>query len=208
MCPVIPDATGVEVDAASERLDEERRLVAAAQRGDLDAMRPLFETYASPLYGSVILPRLGNIANAEDVLRDTFATALQKLHSYRWTGVGIYPWLRQIAINKVVDVHRRSQRSRRLLEALAAESPTQASPEDQPDARLIAAQEQRENRRRIDASLARLPDRYRRAIELRLIEEQPRAECARALEVKLATFDVLLYRAVRAFRSHFGARES
>lgn len=170
-------------------------------------MRPLFESYAGPLYGSVIMPRLGDAATAEDVLRDTFVTALQKVESFRWTGVGIYPWLRQIAINKVHDVHRRSQRSRRLLDALAVELPSESAPEDRPDARVIAAEEQRENRRRIEAALARLSDRYRWAIELRLIEERSRSECARALDVKLGTFDVLLYRAVRAFRHHFGGRE-
>ena len=194
-------------EAAAERLDDERRRVEAAKRGDLDAMRPVFEVHSGPLYASVILPRIGDACAAEDVLRDTLATALQKLDAFRWTGAGIYPWLRQIAVNKVCDVHRRTQRSRRLLEALSAETPTAVSPEEHPDAVLIAAQERRRTRRRIEDALARLPDRYRRAIELRLIEERPRAECARLLDVKLGTFDVLFYRAVRAFRSHFGGRE-
>ena len=193
--------------AAAEKLGEEQRLVEAAKRGDLNAMRPVFERYANPLYGSVILPRLGDAATAEDVLRDTFATALAKLHRFQWTGAGIYPWLRQIAVNKVRDIHRHSQRSRRLLDALGAETPSATAVEERPDAQLIAAQEQRENRRRIEDALAKISERYRRAIELRLIEEQPREACARALGVKLGTFDVLLYRAVRAFRNQFGARD-
>jgi RNA polymerase sigma factor (sigma-70 family) len=200
MCPVVPDP------AVAERLDDEHRLIEAAKRGDLDAMRPVFETYASPLYGRVILPRLGDPSAAEDVLRETFATALQKLDGFRWTGAGIYPWLRQIAINKVYDVHRRTQRSRRLLDALGAEAEATAAPEQRPDAQLIAAQQQREDRRRIEHALANIPARYRRAIELRLIEERPREACARELDVKVSTFDVLLYRAVRAFRGQFGGR--
>jgi RNA polymerase sigma factor (sigma-70 family) len=200
MCPVVPDP------AVAERLDDEHRLIEAAKRGDLDAMRPVFETYASPLYGRVILPRLGDPCAAEDVLRETFATALQKLDGFRWTGTGIYPWLRQIAINKVYDVHRRTQRSRRLLDALGAEAEATTAPEQRPDAQLIAAQQQREDRRRIEHALANIPARYRRAIELRLIEERPREACARELDVKVGTFDVLLYRAVRAFRGQFGGR--
>ena len=35
----------------AEELEEERRLVAQAQGGNLDAMRPIFEKYAQPLYG-------------------------------------------------------------------------------------------------------------------------------------------------------------
>ncbi len=61
-----------------------------------------------PLYGTVILPRLGDAASAEEVLRDTLATAVEKINRFTWQGNSIYPWLRQIAINKVYDVHRQS----------------------------------------------------------------------------------------------------
>jgi DNA-directed RNA polymerase specialized sigma24 family protein len=39
-----------------------------------------------------------------------------------------------------------------------------------------------------------------------LVQELPREECARRLGVTIGTFDVLLFRAVRAFRKHFGDR--
>ena len=39
-------------------LEQEHRLVEEAQQGNLDAMRPILERYAAPLYGTVILPRL------------------------------------------------------------------------------------------------------------------------------------------------------
>ena len=195
---------GATAERQAERLDAERERIDRAKRGDLDAMRLVFETYADPLYRSVILPRLSDRAGAEDVLRDTFAAALQKLDTFRWTGTGIYPWLRQIAVNKVFDHHRRTQRSRRFIDQLASETAAATEPAPRPDAQLIAAQDRRERRHRIDDALSRLPDRYRQAIELRLIEERPRADCARALGVKLGTFDVIFYRAVRSFRHHFG----
>jgi RNA polymerase sigma factor (sigma-70 family) len=194
--------------AAAAQLDEERRLVEEAQRGDLDAMRPLLDRYAGPLYATVILPRLGDQAAAEDVLRDTLMTAIEKLDRFRWQGRSIYAWLRQIAVNKVYDVHRRTRRSQKLAQAMAAELPSETSPESQADAMLIADEERRRNRARIDRALARVTDRYRRAIELRLIEELPREECARIMEVNIGTFDVLLFRAVRAFRKHFGELEA
>lgn len=193
------------VDAAS--LERERRLIEEAQRGNLDALRPLLDTYAAPLYANVILPRVGEPATAEDVLRDTFLTAVTKIQSFRWQGHGLYGWLRQIAVNKAYDLHRRSQRQRRLAEALAAELAATAPPACGPDALLIARQETAINRRRIAEALARIPDRYRRAIELRLIDELPRDECAATLNVTVGTFDVLLYRAVRAFRRAFGDRD-
>jgi RNA polymerase sigma factor (sigma-70 family) len=190
--------------ADAVELEEEQRLVEAAQAGNLDAMRPLLDRYAQPLYGTVILPRLGDSASAEDVLRDTLATAVEKIGRFAWQGKSIYPWLRQIAINKVYDVHRQSKRSRRLADAMVHEVPVETDPETHADARLIADQERRSHRDRIDGTLDLLTERYRVAIELRLIQELPREVCARRMNVTIGTFDVLLFRAVRAFRKQFG----
>lgn len=192
--------------ATEAELVTEQRLVEEAQRGNLDAMRPLLERYAQPLYGTVILPRLGNAASAEEVLRDTLATAVEKIRGFTWQGKSIYPWLRQIAINKVFDLHRHAKRSRRLADALSHELPVESDPATHADALLMADQERQVQRARIEAALDVLQERYRLAIELRLIQELPREDCARRLDVTIGTFDVLLFRAVRAFRKQFGDR--
>jgi RNA polymerase sigma factor (sigma-70 family) len=193
-------------DRERAELDEEQRLVEEAQRGNLDAMRPILERYAQPLYGTVILPRLGDAASAEEVLRDTLATAVEKIKRFTWQGKSIYPWLRQIAINKVYDVHRQSKRSRRLADAMVHEVAVETDPDTHADAQLMADQERRAHRSRIESTMGELQDRYRMAIELRLVQELSREECARRLNVTIGTFDVLLFRAVRAFRKHFGER--
>lgn len=191
--------------ATAVEIEEEQRLVEAAQAGNLDSMRPILERYAQPLYGTVILPRLGNAASAEEVLRDTLATAVEKIRRFTWQGRSIYPWLRQIAINKVFDVHRQSKRSRRLADALAHEVATESDPDSHADAQLMADQERRSHREKIEATMELLAERYRLAIELRLVQELPREECAKRLTITIGTFDVLLFRAVRAFRKHFGS---
>lgn len=191
----------------SAELEEEQRQVEEAQAGNLDAMRPILERYAQPLYGTVILPRLGDAASAEDVLRDTLATAVEKIRRFTWQGKSIYPWLRQIAINKVYDVHRQAKRSRRLADAMVHEVPVESDPDTHADAQLIADQERAAHRARIDEAMTHIADRYRTAIELRLVQELPREECAKQLGITVGTFDVLLFRAVRAFRKHFGARD-
>ncbi len=193
-------------EAAAFEIEEEERMVAEAQLGNLDAMRPILERYASPLYGTVILPRLGDAASAEEVLRDTLATAVEKIQRFTWQGKSIYPWLRQIAINKVFDLHRHTKRSRRMLDALAFEVAVESDERDAADAVLMADQERRHHRLRIDETLAQIPERYRAAIELRLIQELSREECAGQLGVTVSTFDVLLFRAVRSFRKVFGER--
>ncbi|HEX5058391.1 MAG TPA: RNA polymerase sigma factor [Kofleriaceae bacterium] len=192
--------------ATQVELEEEQRQVEEAQAGNLDAMRPILERYAQPLYGTVILPRLGDAASAEEVLRDTLATAVEKIRRFTWQGKSIYPWLRQIAINKVYDVHRQSKRSRRLADAMVHEVPIETDPDSHADAQLIADQERAAHRVRIDDAMAQIAERYRVAIELRLIQELSREDCAKKLGITIGTFDVLLFRAVRAFRKHFGER--
>ena len=195
-------------DQIRAELEAEQRLIEEAQQGNLDAMRPILERYAKPLYGTVILPRLGDAVSAEEVLRDTLATAVEKIKRFTWQGKSIYPWLRQIAINKVFDVHRQSKRSRKLADAMAHEVKHETDAETHADALLIADQERRAHRDRIDDTMQLLQDRYRTAIELRLIQELSREDCAKQLGVTIGTFDVLLFRAVRAFRKHFGERST
>ena len=193
----------VSEPASELALEAEERLIRQAQGGHLDAMRPLLERYAPPLYATVILPRLGNAVSAEEVLRDTLATAVEKIDRFTWQGKTIYPWLRQIAINKIFDVHRGTKRARRLVDAISAELPTETSPEDSADALLIADQERARHRVQIEATLGAMPERYRTAIELRLIGELSRDECARRLQISIGAFDVLLHRAVKSFRKCF-----
>lgn len=190
--------------AEAQRLEEERRLVEQAQAGDPHALRPLFERYANLLYGTIILPRLGDPATAEDVLRDTFLTAMEKIATFEWQGRSVVVWLRQIAVNKVIDVHRRAQRASRLAAALAEEQPLETAPDQGADELLIAEEERRRHVARLGEAMASLSDRYRQAIQLRLVEELPRKECARRMSITVGHFDVLLFRAIRAFRKHFG----
>ena len=185
------------------RLAEEEKLVERAQRGERGALRPLFERYADPLYSGVVLPRLGNPAVAEDIVKDTFVTAMERLASFRWEGRGIYGWLRQIAIRKVIDWHRRVQRTDRILDRFADELPLHSQAATLPDEALITAEERRANLGRLESAMAGLLPRYREVLELRLVEEMPREECARKLGVSVGNLDVLLHRAVRAFRKCF-----
>jgi RNA polymerase sigma-70 factor (ECF subfamily) len=191
-------------------IDLERALVGRAQAGDREALRLLLGRHSDALYCRVILPRAGDTAVAEDVLKETMVTAIEKLGTFRWQGRSIYFWLRQIAVNKVIDHHRATGRSGKLAQAIASEPEPTILPtrETLPEAALIAEEERRINAERIGATLEQINPRYRKAIELRLIEELPREECARRLEVTVGTFDVLLFRAVRAFRRAFGERDA
>jgi RNA polymerase sigma-70 factor (ECF subfamily) len=186
---------------------EERALVESAQQGDDAALRMLLDRFARPLYAAVILPRVGSPPDAEDILRDTLSRAVERLGTFRWTGAGFYPWLRQIALNLVIDRARRNARRSR-----AEGEPERQAAVVQPlhhagaEELLIEQQERAVALKMLEQALGQLNERYRRAIELRLLEERAREECAEALGVTVGNFDVIFHRALSALRKAYGVR--
>jgi RNA polymerase sigma factor (sigma-70 family) len=175
-------------------LAQERQWLEALRGGDGRAFDRLFDAYAQPLYRRILLPKLGDAASAEDALAETFRKAFERLDSYQDRGKGLWPYLTTIAINQALDMHRARARGARALasfESLLV--PLVADAPDGPDqAQLRAA---------VEKALGAINPRYRRALELRFFEDCSRDECAARLEVKVPTFDVLLLRALRAFRA-------
>jgi RNA polymerase sigma-70 factor (ECF subfamily) len=150
-----------------------------------------------------LLPRLGDRQAAEDVLAETFRIMIEKLDQYEDRGGSVWSWLATVAANKARDVERERARRGKALRGFALlatplfEGQAPGPADDAGDAA------------RLQAAVARVMDeinpRYRRALTLRFIEDRPRLECAELLEVKVATFDVLLLRALRAFRERWQA---
>jgi len=177
-------------------LHEERNVVKRLKNGDREAFAQLYGWYADALYRQVILPRLPIPELAEDCLRNTFKTALEKIESFREHDRSIFFWLRRIAINKAMDVHRDHKRTLKLAESSKAQDVLQPQGFPRPDRR----REVDDTKKEVEQSLSKLNERYARALRLRLIEDHSRQECAQILEISVSTFDVLLHRAAKAFR--------
>jgi RNA polymerase sigma-70 factor (ECF subfamily) len=106
-------------------------------------------------------------------------------------------------MNQATDQHRARARAGKALAGYQQLlGPLQEPPAD-PASELELARERAALRERIAATLEALNPRYRQAIALRLLEDRPRAECAAALACTVPTFDVVLLRALRAFRSQW-----
>jgi RNA polymerase sigma factor (sigma-70 family) len=182
-------------DLALAPLDQERDVVERLKRGDRAAAAILYQWYGDRLYRQAILPKLSNPELAEDVLKDTFKTALEKIEQYHFQDRSIFFWLRRIAINRAIDVHRAHQRQRDLEHRVAPEvvmSQAPPSPDQGPEVE--------ETRALVEKALNLLNPRYADALRLRLLEDQDREICAVKLGVTVGNFDVILHRAAKAFR--------
>jgi len=177
-------------------LDQERAIVERLKLGDRDAFAVLYGWYGDRLFRQAILPRLPNRELAEDCLRDTFRTALEKIGHFTHDNKSVFFWLRRIAINKATDVHRRHQRDQRLSDAVKADATARPVSMPSPDSDI----EREQLRKMIDISLGRMNERYAQALRLRLLEDKDREECAQILGVTVGNFDVIFHRAAKAFR--------
>ncbi len=177
--------------------DDDRTLLERIQDGDGESFGVLYDRTRGWLRSLVILPRVGP-DEADDVLAETFRTALARIGSFEWRGVGLLHWLAAIARRKAQERSRRT----RLDEAryLELELPFEP-PDDAPtaEAEMIRRERLELLRRRVEETLGHLPPRYASVLRMRFIEGRGREECARSLDLSLGTFDVLLHRAARAF---------
>ena len=184
-------------------MDDDERLLEGIRRGDGESFGVLYDRTREFLRDAVIAPRVGSAA-AEDVLAETFHTALSKIRGFEWRGVGVVHWLASIARRKALERVRASAREG---ERAASLDPAFDIPDGTPsaEAEMIRLEALSALRTRVAETLARLPARYADVLKMRLLEGKDRVSCAEALSVSPATFDVVLHRATRAFAKKWGA---
>lgn len=179
-------------------------VVQALQEGHREALSELYGWYGNALYRLAILPRLPIPELAEDVLSQTFARAMERIHQFKTHDRSIFFWMRRIAINLAMDTHRRHTAQQTMHARLRVESNViplhghTVAPDHSSD--LV------EMRELIEEALELLNPRYAKALRLRLLEDKDRSECAEIMDVSISTFDVLFHRAAKAFRDKYPPR--
>jgi RNA polymerase sigma factor (sigma-70 family) len=196
---IVPLVTVVE---ARTDLEAERELCLRAQSGDRTALGQILRRYGPILYRSVLLPRLGRDALAQDALAETYARVVERFHQFQWQNTGVYPWLRVVALRIALDILR-ARRRELLYDPTDLEREIDAS-EDDPTAsgetELLEKRDLADARARVESALGAINPRYAQAIRQRVLEERSRDEVAAALGVSVATFDVVLHRALTALK--------
>src|SRR5215207_6055065 len=95
---------------------EDERLLADIRAGRREACAALIQAHYQGIY-RFLLHLTRDVALAEDLTQETFATVWEKLHLFAGRS-SLSTWLHRIAYGKFVDVRRRTQRGADLADHL------------------------------------------------------------------------------------------
>jgi RNA polymerase sigma-70 factor (ECF subfamily) len=137
--------------------------------------------------------RLRNDPDAEDIAQQAVLSALSHLRQFRGEA-SFKTWLIAIASNEVCHRRRAAAGTRPLREGPAANL---QDPAHAPDVQL----QRRQEVERLHQALTRLPEKYRRMIQLRDLHELSVAETARSLSLTAAAVRTTHHRARKLLAS-------
>jgi RNA polymerase sigma-70 factor (ECF subfamily) len=150
-----------------------------------DQFEQLYEEHAGPLLGFLVY-RTGNRATAEEVLADTFERVLRSRSKFNPGRGKVKTWIYSIALNRLRDLHRRSEAEERALRKSEAGAPE-----------AVADIDRFEERSTVAAALGQLDEMEREAVSLRYGADLTVAEVAETLGVKVSTAEGRIYRGLR-----------
>lgn len=162
-----------------------------------DDFERLYADHASELLGFLVY-RTGDRGLAEDVLADTFERVLRSRRGYDPGRGTAKSWLYTIALNRLRDLHRRSETEERVLPR-GGRGGDEA--EQDPEIGRVA------DRDELTRALARLSSEEREAVALRYGGDMTAPEMAELLGEKLTTVEGRIYRALRKLRGELSEAE-
>jgi RNA polymerase sigma-70 factor (ECF subfamily) len=178
--------------------NDEQRWVAAAQRGDRSAFRPLVEARARALF-ALCMRITRDATMAEDAVQEAFFNAYRHLADFDGRS-SFKTWLHRIAVNSALEQLRRhgkhavpalerSDDNEDFLDTLADDAPT-------PDRHAHGA----EVGRHIEDQLARMTAIERTAFIMRHQEGESLEVIAQTLSLNISASKQAIFRAVRKLR--------
>jgi RNA polymerase sigma-70 factor, ECF subfamily len=178
--------------------DIDRQLVERAQRGDKPAFSLLVEKYQRKL--ARLLSRfIRDPAEVEDVTQEAFIKAYRALPAFRGDSA-FYTWLYRIGINTaknyLMAMGRRAPTSTEVEaeEAEGFEAGEQLRDINTPESVLLS----KEIAETVNATIEKLPEELRKAIQMREIEGMSYEDIAQAMDCPIGTVRSRIFRAREA----------
>jgi RNA polymerase sigma-70 factor (ECF subfamily) len=159
------------------RPPEDGTVLESVRRGDARALEELYRRHSPRLY-ALLLRMLREIADAEEILQETFLDAWRRAAEYASSRGSVEAWLITIARSRAIDRIRNRGARLRLVkqsEQLASAEPPRPEPPD------VHAQT------RLRRALGTLPPEQRRALELAYWDGLSQSEISRETGDPLGT---------------------
>ncbi|PAU95540.1 RNA polymerase subunit sigma-24 [Aliifodinibius salipaludis] len=194
---------------ASESSLEDDVLVKKAKGGDEKAYKKLVDKYERALYFH-ILKMVKDREQVEDLVQEAFVKAFDNLNTYS-TNYAFSTWLYRIATNNTIDYLRKKK-----LKTLSIDKPKKTRdgemqmqlPDDSASTDRDIIKKQRKEI--VQNAIEKLPEKYRKVIQLRHMEEKSYKEISDILDKPLGTVKAhifrareLLYKALKDKRGRF-----
>ncbi len=170
---------------------DDAELVLRCQKKDREAFGQLVTRHAGAIL-NVVARMVGNQADAQDLVQETFVSAFRSLPKFR-ADSRFSTWLHRIAINKTKDWLRGQSRKReREVENDESRDITQTVPDDRtPETELS----QKQTAHYMEEAIQVLPPLYREAFILKHVEGLDYEEMTEILGVGRDTLKMRVYKA-------------
>lgn len=172
----------------SATLRNECDLILAAQHGDTQAFKELYEHYSDRIF-ALIYYSLSDATAAEDTLQTVFIKVFEALPGFRLDS-SFLTWIYRIALNEC----KNQKRGRKLLVPITAETEVfhQVDPDPTPDHQHAYKQASR----LVRIAVTELKPKYRAVVVLKYLEELSYEEIAAVLGCSQGTVATRLHRAL------------
>jgi RNA polymerase sigma-70 factor (ECF subfamily) len=183
---------------SGDRRWREHGLRSAVLAGDEAAWRAWYDETFPGLYAFVRWRCAGIPDWTEDIVQETWLTAVRRIRSFDPDQGSFADWLRGIAANLLRNQLRKRRPTPSLNgEHAALEHAAQASAAESDERR------NRDQAEQIALALSRLPDRYEAALRAKYLDQRSMAEMAEAWNETPKAIESLLARAREAFRQEY-----
>ena len=183
----------VERSNFSAKASKDLEIVEQALLGNEKAYAQLLDRYQDPIY-FLLLKKIGNENDAEDLTMETFAKAFNNLDKYT-PDYAFSTWLFRIAINNCIDFVRKVKVRPQSIDTTAeyqdADNPNFTSPNLNPEDLMIKKQKSKD----LKSIIQTLKPRYATLIDLRYYQELTYEEIAQEMQLPIGTVKAQLYRA-------------
>ena len=176
------------------------QLIRAYQAGDASAFDQLVTRYRRQVY-RIARGILRSHAQADEAAQDAFVKAWQGLASFRGES-SFKTWMYRIAMNTAFDHRSREGTQARLREEAAREAIVAARPARTP--RAVDELIHEEELEHVRSAIARLPDRQRLTLSLKVHEGLKYTEIAEVLHCPVGTAKANFHHAVQNLKRYLG----